>query len=187
MSHLNHNMPLIFLSEPAGRVFALDTQTLLSIGINLFNVALLAFVLSKILYNPVKNFMASRALRIKNQLESAENDSQAAAALKLEYELKLGEINIQRDAILEEATKLAADNRVRMLAEAKVEVEALKSRAAAEIEGERERAREEMRGAIIEISALMAEKMICKSMTNESSDRLFDEAMAELEEITWRS
>jgi len=180
-------MPLIFLSEPAGRVFAMDMQTLLSIGINLFNIALLAFVLSKLLYNPVRNFMSDRALRIKTQLESAESDSQAAVALKLEYEQKISEINIQRDAILEEAAKLAADNKTRILAETKLEVEALKSRAAAEIEGERAHAREEMRGAIIEISALMAEKMISRSVDAETSGRLFDETMFELEETTWRS
>ena len=186
MNHLNH-IPLIFLNEPAGRVFALDMQTLISIGANLLNIALLAFILSKLLYNPVRKFMQNRTERIKKQLENAEKESLSASALKLEYEQQLKNIDLQKDAILEEARKLAAENRELMMMETKAEIDTLKARAASEIEAERERAREEMRQAIIEISALMTEKLVMVSVDSNTQKRLFDEAMSELEGISWRN
>ena len=187
MGSLNH-IPLIipYLAE-GGRVFGLDQQTLIQIGINLFNVAVLAFVLSKLLYNPVRNFMRKRSEGIESQLEHAEKESKGATALRLEYERKLKEIDVQKEAILEEARKLAADNRGRMMLEAKAEADALKARAASEIEAEYARAREEMRQAIIEISALMTEKLVMVSIDSDTQERLFNEAMGELEGATWRS
>ena len=187
MNNLNHVSLSIFLDEPVWGIFRLDAQTLISIGINLVNIVILAFVLSKLLYNPVRKFMQSRTERIKGQLEHAEKESQGAHALRLEYEQKLKEIDVQKDAILEEARKLAADNRERMITETRAEIDVLKARAASEIEVERERAREEMRQAIIEISALMTEKLVTVSIDSDARDRLFDEAIGELEGITWRS
>lgn len=53
---------------PDGRVFGLDAQTLISIGIQLFNAIILALALGFILYNPVKEFCASDPRRYKNRL-----------------------------------------------------------------------------------------------------------------------
>jgi len=178
---------LIFYSEDAGRVFGLDSQTLIQIGLNIINVALLALALSKLLYNPVRNFMQNRDDRIRSQLNHAQKESDDALALKLEYEQKLAEIDTQRNVILEEARVLATDNRSRMMMDAKAEAEALKARAASEIEGERERVREEMRQAIIEVSSLMAEKLCRVSVDSITQERLFDEAMRELGGMSWRS
>ena len=44
----------------AGRVFALDSQTLIGIAIQLINAVILAVVLGFMLYNPVKDFMRKR-------------------------------------------------------------------------------------------------------------------------------
>jgi len=178
---------LFFLANPEGRIFGLDQQTLIQIGINLLHVALIAFILSWLLYNPVRNFMKGRADRIKSQLEGAEKEAQDASALKFAYEQKLEMIDVQRNEILEEARKQASENRARMMVEARAEADALKVRAFSEIEAERERAREEMRQAIIEVSSLMAEKLVTVSVDSYTQERLFDEAMGELEGISWRS
>ena len=67
-----HNLIFLAQTVPEGRVFGLDSQTLISIGIQLFNAILLAVVLGYLLYKPVKEFMQNRTNRIQSQLDDAE-------------------------------------------------------------------------------------------------------------------
>ena len=60
-------MIILAQAMPEGRVFGLDTQTLFSILIQLFNGILLAVVLSVIFYKPIKNFMQNRTNKIQGK------------------------------------------------------------------------------------------------------------------------
>ena len=170
---------------PPGRVFGLDGQTLRQILAQLFSVGLLAFILSKLLYKPVRDFMSKRTARVETQLKTAEREVAKANALKAEYEQKVKEIEASRAAILEEARKVAADVKSQVLDEAKKEAEKMRERASANIELEFERARSEMRHQIIDVSALMAAKFVSKSIDQQTQDSLFEETMAELEGGAW--
>ena len=172
---------------PPGRIIDFDLQTVISVVINLFNVAVLAFVLSKLLYKPVRNFMQARSERIRMQFEQADLQEKTAQQLKAEYTQKLADIEKEREEILQAAKKLADENARRMIEGAKTEADAMRERAATEIEIERERVREEMRQAIIEVSAEMTAKLVAVSVDRQLQERLFAETMAELEEVTWRS
>jgi F-type H+-transporting ATPase subunit b len=57
---------------PAGRVFGLDTQTLISIGIQLLNAIILALALTFILYKPVKRFLQKRTEMIQKKIDDSE-------------------------------------------------------------------------------------------------------------------
>jgi len=170
---------------PAGRVFGLDQQTLIQIGIQLFNVSLLAYLLARLLYNPVRDFMSRRADRIKVQMESAEDDMANAKELKVKYETRIKEINLERDDILETARKIAAEKGKQIIDEAKNEADTIKARAVQNIEMEQERAKDEMKQAIIEVSSAMAEKYIMRAIDKDVHERLFAEAMAELGNVAF--
>ena len=49
-----------------------------------------------------------------------------------------------------------------------------------------ERAESEMRTAIIDVSAMMAEKFVTLAINKETHDKLFNETMADLEGMSWR-
>lgn len=168
-------------------MFGLDGQTLISIGIQLFNTCLFAALLSFILYRPVRDYMARRREGIKAQLERTEADLNDVALQKALYEQKLKEIEAERAYILDSAHKIAAESSRHMLDEAKKGADAMLSRARAEISRERERANEEMRLQIIEVSSVMAGRFVSEVMDDETAERLFVEAMAELEEMAWLS
>ena len=172
---------------PGGRVFGLDQQTLIQIGIQLFNISLLAFLMARFLYNPVRDFMRKRSEGIKAQLERAKEDESIANELKAQYEKKIKDINLERDEILDTARKLASEKSGRVLAEAKSEAEAIRARAAMDVETERERIKDEMKQTIIDVSSVMAEKYVTLALDMDKSihDRLFAEAMAELENVTF--
>ena len=172
-------------AEVPGRVFGLDQQTLIQIGINLFNVAVLAFVLSKLLYNPVRNFMARRTERITSQIESAALEAQKAQELRAEYEQKLAEIASEREEILDKARRLAGENSKQIVAAAKAEAVAIHERAAAEIEHERENVRAQMKQVIIEVSTDMTEKILQASINEQIYERMFEQTLSEMEQTKW--
>jgi len=178
---------LLFLTDvPPGRIFGMDQQTFVAILANLVNFCILALVLAFLLYRPVRNILRKRTERIQGQLAQAEDEMAKAAELKLEYEKKLADVGRERDEILSEARKLAADTSQRLVNEAKKEADAARTRAAANIEVEWERAESEMRVAIIEVSAQLAEKFVTLAINKETHDKLFSEAITDLGEMKWK-
>jgi len=160
--------------------------TFVSAGANLINIVILATVLSLLLYRPVRNILRKRSEKIRDQLTFAEEEMVKAIELRQQYEQKIEEIGREREEILNEARKQAAETGQRILASAKEEAAAVKERAAANVELEWERAETEMRTAIIEVSAAMAEKFVSLAINKETHDRLFAEAISDLEGMTWR-
>jgi len=177
----------LFLAEvPPGRIFGIDEQTFIAVVPNLVNVVILAAVLAFLLYRPVRNILRKRTERIQGQLAQAEEEMAKANELKINYEQKIAEVGREREEILSEARKLASDASQRLINEAKKEADAVRARATANVEVEWERAESEMRTAIIEISALMAEKFVTLAINKETQESLFKEAMTGLEEMKWK-
>lgn len=170
---------------PDGRVFGLDQQTLIQIGINLLNIVVLAVVLRWLLYNPVRKFMGARTQRIATQIEGAALQAQQAEEMRAEYEQKIAEIEVEREEILEQARKLASENTKRTLAVAKTEADGVRERAAAEVEHERERVRAEMKQVIIEVSTAMTEKILVASVDDAVYERMFAKTVSEMENAKW--
>ena len=179
----------LFLASapPDGRIFGLDQQTFIQTLAQLINLIILAVVLAIVLYRPVRKALHARTDRIQEQIAQAEEDMAKAAELQLQYEQNIKDIQQERDAILSEARKIAADTSQRLLADAKKEADAIKNRATANAEMEMERAEADMRTAIIEVSSVMAEKFLTLAINKETHDKLFEEAISGLEETRWRS
>ena len=172
---------------PEGRLFAIDPQALVQMTFVLINAIILAVVLSILLYKPVLKVLHDRRARILDDVESAEKSKAEAHKLKAEYEQIMKDVTREKDDILESARKLAAEKTKEQLAEAKGEAAAVKARAQREIEMEQERAKSEMKQAVINISSVMAAKFLTRTMDADTHEQLFNETMAELEEISWHS
>ena len=166
-----------------GRIFGLDSQMLISIGIQLFNACLLSVVLSFILYKPVRKFLNKRTEGIEAQINNAENNAVKANELKEFYEKKLEALESDRLEVLETAKMQAAQKRKQMLLDTEKEIAAVKKQALADIQSERENAGEETRLNIIEVATVIAEKFVVVSLDDNAQNRLFDETMAELENV----
>jgi F-type H+-transporting ATPase subunit b len=165
------------------RVFGLDQQTLITIAIQLFNVSLLAAVLSWLLYKPVRRFLQKRSDSIRAQIERVQDDQAMADKLRGYYEQELEGIDQQRLKAMDEAHRIANQKREQMLADAKKDIAAMREKAHADIEAERERVSEEIRLHIIEVATAMAGKFVEHSIDAQSHARLFDETLAELEDM----
>jgi len=173
---------LFFLLDgPPGRIIDFDLATVISTVANLVPLLLLGFILTKVMYAPVRKFLNDRAERIRNQLEEAKEGRAAAGELRAKYDRQLKDIDLERAAILDEARKQASEQRDQILSMAKTEAKELKDRATMEVEMERERIRDEMHSAIIDISSDMAEKLLVAAIDKKAHERLFNEGLVELD------
>jgi len=168
------------------RVFGLDSQLLIQIIANLVNLGILAAAMTYLLYKPVRNILRKRAEKIQVQLTQAEEEMTKANELRREYELKMEGVEREKDEILVEARKQAAETGRKLISDAKAEAEIVKERASANVQMEWERAQAQMRTAIIDVSAVMAEKFVSLSINKDTHDRLFSETMSDLEGMSWR-
>lgn len=178
---------LLAQAVPEGRVFGLDSQTVIGIVIQLINAIILAVALGFILYKPVKEFMDKRSKGIQGKIDDADETMEKANELIAEYDEKIKNIDKERLEILEEARISATNEKNVILAEAQREADEIKKRASEGISADKKRLKEESQLYIIDIASLMAKKHIGKSIDDETQDELFKESLAQLEETDWQN
>ncbi len=170
-----------------GYVIILNQQTLIQVAIQIINTCILCFALSKLLYKPVTNFLNARKERIAEQIDSAEARLSEAEVLKAEYENKLKDIESEKNSILEKARAQADINSRQIISEAKTEAENIHTRAMTDIKREEEKAKDEIKKQIIEVSSLVSGKFIAAKMTEEEQNKLVDDAISGLEGVEWQA
>ena len=167
---------------PPGSILAFDRATLISLGIQLFNVAILTFVMGYFLYKPVVKFLDARSERIKNEIDATRSDRTEALERKERYEALLSGIDGEREEVLHQAYKKAMEKSDQMLFDARREAELVLERLLQEFETEKKSQQDEVKRQIVDLSVLLASRIIEINTDRIAHDRLFDEAMAEWRE-----
>ncbi len=162
-----------------------STQFLRDFGFQLINDIVIIFILAKLLYNPVRTFLGNRKERIANSISESESALKEANSLKAEYENKLANIEKERVEILDEARKEAKIQEAQIIAAAREEADILKNRAETAIKLEEERARDDMRKNIIDLSTVLASSVIAKNIDENTQNKLLDEVIEGLGEVKW--
>jgi len=166
-------------------MLGIDAQMVVQTVIQLFNAALLFLFLFFILYKPVRAFLQKRADKVKTQMERAAHDMAAADLLKAQYKENLSNIESERVEILDTAHRSATQKSKGIVDEARGEAEAARKQAQLDISHQQEQARDALKIHVIELSSAMASKIVSHVLDEAAQDRLFDEALRELEEVTW--
>lgn len=168
-------------------IFTLELQTFLQMIPNFLSFVILVIVFVKYLYKPVKKILQARADRIENDLLTAAQSRSSAESLKAEYEQKLLAIDTERVMIMEDARKEASDRLNQILGEAKQDAQDLRDRARRDIVSEQERVKAQIHSAIVDISTDMASKLVAATIDARDHERLFADAMDELEATAFRT
>ncbi|MCL1848645.1 MAG: F0F1 ATP synthase subunit B [Clostridiales bacterium] len=167
---------------PEGSILSFDKTLIATLGIQLLNVAILAFILGWFFYKPVLKFMQSRTERIRAEVDAVRKDRDEALELKEKYEALVTGIEGEREEVLHQAYKRAVERSDQMLFDARRESELVVDRAMLQFEAEKKTQYEEIKQQIVELSVTLAGRIIEHNMDRELHDRLFDEAMAEWKE-----
>jgi F-type H+-transporting ATPase subunit b len=172
---------------PDERVFALDGQTFIQTGIIALSVIITAMVVIALLYKPVRNVIDKRKEQLKVQREQSGADMAKALAIKADYEQKLKSIEFERSAIMDEARKSAGEVRAKLLATAKEEADAVKTKAFREITAARDLIKDDAHVAVIAIASDMAAKFLAAPVEAGAYPVLFNEAKRALEEAAFKA
>jgi F-type H+-transporting ATPase subunit b len=124
------------------------------------NFLIMAFILTRFLFKPLKEMLDKRASRATKAMDEAKKAVHEAEALKLEYERKHENINAEFSALKNEARIVIDQTRQQMLKEAYEEIEAMRARAQEEIEQQRADALLLHRGKIGELVATLVRRMM---------------------------
>lgn len=183
------NTGLILLSDGAGmtRLFDLDFQLLHDAVLMIIAVFFLFLIASNLLFNPVRSLLQNRQEKIKNDLDSAQDDKEKANALRLEYEEKLKGIDKEAEAILSEARAKALKTQDQIVAKAKEEAAEIIARANREVELEKQKVADDVKKEMINLASIMAGKVVKASIDTTVQDSLIDETLKEIGESTWLS
>ena len=168
-------------------LFNLDAQLLFDTALLAIAVFFLVLAMSYLLFNPARKMLKDRQERISNDIDSAKEDKESAAALKAEYEAKLKEVDKEAEGILAEARQKAMKNQAKMIDEAKEEASRIVKRAQEEAELEKKHAMDDMKQEMIAVAAMMAQKVVAASIDTNIQSTLVDETLKEMGESTWLS
>ena len=124
------------------------------------NFLILAFILTRFLFKPLKKTLDERANRVTRAVEEAEKATSEAKDLRLEYEKKHENIDAEIAALKNEARIVIDETRQQMLQEAYQEIEAMRTRAQEEIEQQRTDALLLHRSRIGELVATLTQRMM---------------------------
>ena len=169
------------------RLFDLDPQLLGDSALTLIAVLALYFLLSYLFFDPIRKLLDERKKMIADEIASAKQDREDAAALKSEYDDKLKQADKETDEILSQARQKALKNEARIEDQAKEEAARIIKRAEEQAELEKKRALDDMKQEMISVAALMAGKVVTANMNTEVQDSLVDETLKEMGESTWQS
>jgi F-type H+-transporting ATPase subunit b len=161
-----------------------------ALGINLgylisqiVNFTLLAVLLYFLAYKPILRMLDERSARIKKGLEDAEAASKRAAETEQEFEQRMAAARKEGQEILAQATQMSEKARQDILDKAREESKVQIEKAKEEIAHERELAMAELRQQVAELSLLISEKVIGKTLDEPGQRRLIAEFLEKTGEL----
>ncbi len=137
---------------------------------------LVVIVLGKFAWGPILEGLQARETFIRDSLNEAKADREAAEETLKSYEVKLAEARGEATAIVEEGRRDAEEVRQRIEADAKEEAGKIVVRARREIDLAKEAAVEEIFATASQLSTEVAAKVIRKELTASDHARLIQEA-----------
>ncbi|CAK0764935.1 ATP synthase subunit b [Gammaproteobacteria bacterium] len=141
------------------------------------------FILKKYAFGTVFEMLDTRQKAIAALIEEAENKGIALESLKKEYEQKL--YNIEQEAHLKiqvavtEGQRIATEIREKAHADATAQLEYAKQ----EIKRETESARALVRQEVVELSSLMASKLIARNLSSADNEKYVLDLLSQTGEI----
>ncbi len=146
------------------------------------NFLLLVAILAKFAYKPLMQILAERQKKITDAIDAAESERREAEELKLEYKQHLVEARSKAQAIVENAEKLAEENKEEILKSARAESAYILQKAQEEVARERELALAQLRSEVVALTMAAATKIVTEKMDTEVNARMVSDFIKKLDD-----
>ena len=158
-----------------------------ALGINLpsllaqlINFTLLMVLLSVLAYKPLLRVMDERRKRIQEGLEAAEESKNRLSETEKEVARELEKARQEGQALISQAQQMSSRTQEEGRTQARAEAEQLLERARSEIQMERDSAIAELRREFASLTIIAAERVIRRSLDQETHRQLIEEVLAEV-------
>lgn len=138
----------------------------------LCNTLILYWIMSKLLFKPVKKLMDDREREIAELYEKAGEESGKAQALRQEYSEKLAAARAEAARLLEGAQKQAEKRADTIVSDAQGQADRLLESAGRTIALEKARAKTEVQAELTGLAAALAGKLLETDVTSEEQQKL---------------
>jgi F-type H+-transporting ATPase subunit b len=160
-----------FLVQPG---IGLMIWTLLVFGVSMY-------LLSKLAFPRISEALEKRQRLIEDSIDTAQRTKQEAEELLAEYRERLKEARVQAEEIVARARKAGEQHERESLEGAKQSREELLAQTRRDIEAETQRAIQEIRKEVADLTVAATERVTRKTLTEEDQRRLVEEALSELD------
>jgi F-type H+-transporting ATPase subunit b len=147
----------------------------------IFTFLILLGLLARFAWRPLLAALESRQATIRQSLDDAEAARKQLEQVQQESQATIRQARIEADAILSDTRSAAATLREQMRQAAQAEAQALVANAERQIQLERDRALAEVRREAVDVSLLIASKLIRRNLSREDNDALIDDALKQVE------
>lgn len=165
-----------------------------SVDFNLVNMLVqltatlvLYFILRKFLYHPIKDLLKKRQDYIMKNIEDSEKNNLKSQVALRDYELKLKEAKKEANDIVDQAKKRADDIVNKSVNDAKEESRKIMEKADKELANKKSMAMDEMKGDIVNIAILAAEKLIGENVSTKKDKEIIEKSIEEVGKEQWKN
>lgn len=141
---------------------------------------ILAFLLSRLAWKPLRQMMADRQNRIASALKDAADSREEAQALRAQLEADRANARAEAQKLLERAEKTAKEQASEIVAAAKAAASQLQVSAAAEIQAEREEALRSIRSEVADLAMRIAERVVRSELEGERQKAVLEQALRDV-------
>ena len=142
--------------------------------ISLANLVILFLIIKKFLFKPVKKMLAERKAALDQQYAAAEQAERKALADRDAWEQKLKNADAEANAVMQEATAKAQKRGDRIVSDAREKADGIVRQAQAAAELERKKAEDGMKREIVDVSAVLTEKMLGREINTQDHRAMID-------------
>jgi len=140
----------------------------------------LAYLLSRLAWQPLRTLMAKRQERITSALEEAAQGREEAQRLREQLERDRQDARDEAQRMLERAEKTAREEAAEILAQAKASATQLQASAQAEIQAERQEALRAIRSEVADLAMRIAERVVRAELAGDRQREVLEQAVADL-------
>ena len=160
-----------------------NRQILSEILVQILGFAIVFFILKKLAWKNLLGTIDHRRQTIEDRFKDIENQKASLADLEKEYAKKLENIEEACRVKIQEASNVGVALARDIQEKARTDAQKMLDRAKAELEHDLAQAKITMRREIVELSGLMAEKVITEKIDPKEHERLVDRFLKELERV----
>lgn len=142
------------------------------------------WVLKTFAFKSILGIVDARRKKIEDEFTGIEHKKQNLEGLEKEYKLKLDTIEDQARQRIQEAANVGVALARDIQDKARQDAQKLVERAHAEIAQDIAKAKVTMRSELVELSALISEKIIREKLDSRDHDKLVDQFLKDLEKVS---